>query len=194
MKVFMNSRMRLLGATAWALLVVSVPAFADQDAAKTTHDGKLVRITDGMMVMTNEQGQKVSHTFTADAKLTLDGMACRAADLKPGTRIRVTSQGGDKGVANRIEAIEKNQTFASANQEGKIVSISGTALVMTGSQVNENQTCTLAATVKITCDGRVCTSADLKPGMRIRVTAESDDPHMVNQVEALDKNSEFART
>jgi hypothetical protein len=68
--------------------------------------------------MTDLQGQEHSHTLTANAKLTLDGKACEAADLKPGTKIRVTTRGGDQSVANRIEGIDKNPDLARSIREG----------------------------------------------------------------------------
>jgi len=88
-------------------------AAKDKEAEQVTHDGKVVSITDNKLVMTSKEGGEHSHTLTADAKLTLDGKACKAADLKPGTRIRVTTQGADKSAANRIEGLDKNQDFAS---------------------------------------------------------------------------------
>ncbi len=51
--------------------------------------------------------------MTADAKLTLDGKTCTAADLKPGTKIRVTLQSDEPHVAICVEAIDKNPEFAS---------------------------------------------------------------------------------
>jgi hypothetical protein len=51
---------------------------------------------------------------------------------------------------------------------GKLVSITGSQLVMTGAQDKADRTCTLTADVKVTCDGKACKSSDLKPGMMIR--------------------------
>lgn len=88
-------------------------AAKDTQAEQAMHDGNVVSITGNKLVMTSKEGQEHSHTLTADAKLTLDGKACNADDLKPGTRIRVTTQGSDKSVANRIEGLDKNLDFAS---------------------------------------------------------------------------------
>ena len=172
----MSFRMFSVATLALAMLV-GATALAAKDAEPNTHDGKVVSITGDKLVMTSKEGKEHSHTLTADAKLTLDGKACKAADLKAGTRIRVTTQGADKSVASRIEGLDKNPDFASNRHDGKVVSITGNKLVMTGTQGKEEHTCTLTADVKVTCDGKVCKSSDLKPGMRIRVTSESDDPH-----------------
>ncbi len=104
-------------------------------------------------------------------------------DLKAGTKIRVTTQDSDASVATRIEAIEKNELFANTH-DAKFVSITGNKLVMTGIRGKGEKTCTLTADAEVTCDGTVCKSTDLKPGMRIRVTSESDDPDTAIRVEA----------
>jgi hypothetical protein len=88
-------------------------AARDKPAEQAMHDGKVVSITGNELVMTSKNGQEHSHTLTADAKLTLDGKTCNADDLKPGTRIRVTTEGSDKSVANRVEGLDKNLDFAS---------------------------------------------------------------------------------
>ncbi len=86
---------------------------AARDTEAAMHDGNVVSITGNKLVMTSKEGQEHSHTLTADAELTLDGKACNADDLKPGTRIRVTTQGADKSVANRVEGLDKHPDFAS---------------------------------------------------------------------------------
>ncbi len=63
--------------------------------------------------MANKEGIEDSHALTADAKLTLDGKTCTAADLKPGTKIRVTLQNDAPHAAIGVEGIEKNPEFAS---------------------------------------------------------------------------------
>ena len=63
---------------------------------------------------------------------------------------------------------------------------------MTETQGGEESTCTLTADAKITCDGKVCKSSDLRSGMKIRVTLDSDDPQTANCIEAIDENPEFA--
>lgn len=50
----------------------------------------------------------------------------------------------------------------------------------------------MTADAKVSCDGKVCKTSDLKPGMKIRVTSESEAPHTVTQIDALDKNLKFS--
>jgi alpha-acetolactate decarboxylase len=186
---------RMFGLATLALgMFVGATALAE-DAKEGTHDGKVVSISGEKLVMTaGKEGQEHSHTLARDVKLTLDGKACKIADLKAGTRIRVTTTGADKQLATRIEGLDKNPDFAASNrQDGKFVSVTGKKLVMTGTEGSQERTCTLAVDAKITCDGKVCKAADLKPGMRIRVTTDSEAPNDATQVEALDKNADFAR-
>jgi hypothetical protein len=160
--------------------------------ASKYHDGKVVSFIENKLLMTNKDGKEHSHTLIADAKLTLDGKTCKTADLKPGTRIRVTSTEIENNVASRIEGIALNSDFENECQDGKVVSIKGDKLVMTETLGGEETTCTLTADVKVTCDGKVCKSSDLEAGMRIRVTLDNDEPQGTIKVEALDKNPEFA--
>jgi len=193
----MNYRMFSLSAMVLALFVAIAPAFADDNAKdakevkEATHVGNVVTITGVKLVMTNKKGKEHSHALTSKAKITCDGKVCKAQDLKAGTKIRVTTQMNDAKVVTRIEAIDKNESFVDTH-DGEVVSITGSKLVMTGPLGKKEQTCTLAANVKITCDGKVCESSDLKPGMKIRVTSESETPHTASQIEAIDKNLKFA--
>ena len=187
-----NSRLFAIAAMVFAVFVVVASALATQQKDEATHDGTVVSVTGTTLVMASADAKEHSHALAADAKLTLDGKVCKAADLKPGAKIRVTTQGTDKSVATRIEAIDKNLAFASNRHDGKVISITGDKLVMTGMKGKEERTCTLSADVKVTCDGKVCKSADLKPGMKIRVTSQNDDPQAVARVEAIDKNLAFA--
>ena len=195
----MNYQKFSLSAMALALFVTIAPAFAADDAKvakdaketkEATHVGKVVSVTGDQLVMTNKAGKEHSHALTADAKITCDGKVCKAEDLKAGTKIRVTTS-KDAKVVTCIEAIDMNKSFVDT-LDGAVVSITGTKLVMTGPQGKKEHSHTLAADVKITCDGQVCKSSDLKPGMKIRVTSESETPHTATQIEAIDKNLKFA--
>ena len=187
----MSYRMFLLAALAIGLFV-SATALAGEEVKDSTHDGKLVSITGDKLVMTaGKEGKEHSHTLARDVKLTLDGKACQAADLKAGTRIRVTTRGADKQLATRIEGLDKNPDFASNRHDGKLVSIFGNKLVMTNKNGKEHSH-TLTADVKLTLDGKACQAADLKPGTKIRVTTENDQPHAATRIEAIDKNQDFA--
>lgn len=92
-------------------VVIRIEAIDKNVAFANTHDGKVVSMTNGKLVMTDKDGKEHSHAVSADAKLTLDGKACKAQDLKAGLKIRVTTM-TDQAVAIAIEAIDQNADFA----------------------------------------------------------------------------------
>ena len=96
-----------------AAAAMSTPGLAIKEADGATHDGTVISVTRDKLDMTNKEGIEHSHALTADAKLTLDGEACTVADLKPGTKNRVTLQRDAPNAAIRVEAIDKNPEFAS---------------------------------------------------------------------------------
>jgi len=77
-----------------------------------------------------------------------------------------------------------------STHDGKVVSTSGDDLIMTGKDGKEHKH-TLTADAKITCDGKICKLADLKAGMKVRVTTKKDDIKTATNVEALDKRDAF---
>lgn len=181
-----------LGAIALAFATGNTLAMA-QTPATATHDGHAVSITADKLVMTNEKGKEHSHAIAADVVLTLDGKACKWSELKPGLRIRVTSPKGDEAIASRIEALDKNLEFAGNRHEGKIVSVDTDKLVMTLLQGKDEHTLAMNADTRISCDGKVRKSSDLKPGMKIRVTMACEESKTLALVEALDRNPDFDR-
>jgi hypothetical protein len=156
-------------------------------------DGTVVRVSDNKLTMTDKEGKEHSHALATNVQVTRDGKTCTAADLKAGMRIRVTTETGDRHAASRIEALDKEAAFASSSHDGRVVSITDDKLVMTNVEGNEKHTHALAATVKVTCDGKICHSTNLKPGMRIRVTIESAEPFAATRIEALDNDREFEK-
>lgn len=162
-------------------------------SSERTMDGTIVGVKGDQLTMTNKDGKEHSHALAADVRTTCDGKACTTGDLKAGTRIRVTTnEAAPHGVA-RIEALDKDAAFANISHDGKVVSITGTKLVMTNLEGKSEQTCTLKNDAAITCDGKVCKAADIKPGMRVRVTTENAEPHAATRIEALDTDRDFEK-
>src|SRR5687767_4992970 len=137
---------------------MALAAEEGKEVKDSTHDGKVVSISGEKLVMSSKEGKEHPHTLARDVKLTLDGKACKAADLKAGTRIRVTTKGGDKQLAIRIEAIDKNREFAAKSHDGKLVRITSEKLVMTNQEGKEHSH-TLATDAKLTLDGKSCQAA-----------------------------------
>ncbi len=88
------------------------------------------------------------------------------------------------------QATDNASTTGENTMDGTVVNVSGDKLTMTNKEGKEHSH-TLAANVKITCDGKTCTATDLKAGMKIRVTTGSAEPHAATRIEALDKNAAF---
>ncbi len=169
-------------AIAVALVAANAVSYAEEEGKRWTHLGEVSSVAGDQLVMTQAQDQERTFTVTADAKVTLDRRTTMAADLKPGTKIRVTTTKDDQNAVNRIEAIDKRPDFADSFRDGNLVSITGNQLVMVSMQGREHSH-TLTTDAKLFLDGKACEAADLKPGMKIRVTT---------RIEGIDENPDFA--
>ncbi len=89
-------------------------------------------------------------------------------------------------------ATGKSEACANTH-DGKVVSISGNKLVMSGHDGKEHSH-TVAAGAKVCCDGTTCRTEDLKVGSKIRVTTQTDDKNVATKIESLDKQSKFAQS
>src|SRR5437773_6493845 len=89
---------------------VSAPALAEK-AAGDSHEGKVVSATGNKLVMSDKDGKEHTHTLADKAKVTVDGKAGTAADLKPGMKIRVMTKKGDIDTAVRVDALDKHTDF-----------------------------------------------------------------------------------
>ncbi len=75
-----------------------------KDAPAKAHEGKVVSVAGDKLTTTCSEGQEHCHTVAKDAKVTCDGKPSKAADLKAGTHVRVTTKKDDKTVATAIES------------------------------------------------------------------------------------------
>jgi len=94
----------------------------------------------------------------------------------------------------QIVTKDRAQVGDQITHEGTVVSVTGNKLVMREKGKGENakeMTHKLAPNAKVMCDGKACILSDLKPGLRVRVTAKKDDPTVATRVEALDKQKSF---
>jgi hypothetical protein len=74
------------------------------EAPAKMHDGKVVSMAGDKLTTTCSDGKQHCHTVAKDAKVTCDGQASKAADLKAGTHVRVTTKIDDKTVAAAVES------------------------------------------------------------------------------------------
>ena len=77
-----------------------------------THDGKVVSMTGDKLTTTCADGTQHCHTVAKDAKVTCDGQASKAADLKVGAHVSVTTHKDDKTIATAVESGKKTSTPA----------------------------------------------------------------------------------
>jgi hypothetical protein len=82
------------------------------EGSSNTFEGKVVSMIGNTLVMTGKEGKEYSHTLAKDAKLTCDGTDCKPADLKVGSKIRVTTKKDDRNVVTWIESLDKDAKFA----------------------------------------------------------------------------------
>jgi hypothetical protein len=186
----MSYRMFSLSALAMAFFVANSSAFAAEQAENPTHDGTVVSLTEGKLVMKTKDGKEHTHSLSENAKVTLDGKSADAKDLTAGIKIRVSTLPGNVKVATQIEAISKNENFANTHV-GELVSMSEESFMMTTKDGKEHSH-TLAKNAEVTRDGKPSKMGDLKAGMRIRVTTKASDAGVAIHVEALDKNANFS--
>ena len=90
--------------------LAAVPALAADAKDLAMHEGKVVSVAAGKLVMSVD-GKEHTHDVAADAKITCDGKACKLDDLKPGQRIRVWTAKGDEKNALKIVALDKDKDF-----------------------------------------------------------------------------------
>jgi hypothetical protein len=75
-----------------------------KESCGTTHDGKVVSVTGDKLTTTCSEGKQHCHTMSKDAKVTCDGQTSKAADLKAGTHVRVTTSKDDSSLATAVES------------------------------------------------------------------------------------------
>jgi len=76
---------------------------------------------------------------------------------------------------------------------GRVIRVGEGKLVASDRKGRERKN-RLAADAQVTCDGIACTTAELKSGMRIRVTTKEEGTKRVAvRIEALDKNEKFEK-
>jgi co-chaperonin GroES (HSP10) len=82
------------------VMIATGAAYAAEKAADKTHDGLVVSVSEGKLVMTDNDGKNEhSHAILATTKITLNGKAAKLADLKAGDKITVSQGEGGKVTA-----------------------------------------------------------------------------------------------
>jgi hypothetical protein len=72
-------------------------------AADKIHDGTVVSVAEGKLVMSDKDGKNEhTHAIGATCKITLNGKEAKLADLKKGDAVKVTA--GDDGKVTAVAA------------------------------------------------------------------------------------------
>lgn len=79
-----------------AMALVGLASASVLAADPSLHEGIVVSAGDGKLVMTATDGKQHSHTVPDSAMVRVNGKPGKLADLKPGVRIRVMSDGAGK--------------------------------------------------------------------------------------------------
>jgi len=94
----MSSRHALAGLA--VLAVLALWTTANTAAAEKTHEGSVVSVAAGKMVMVDKEGKNEHSHMVADlAKVTLNGKAAKLIDLKKGDKVKVTTESEGKVIA-----------------------------------------------------------------------------------------------
>lgn len=62
------------------------------------HKGTVVSATNSQLVLKDASGREQTHLVSRETKITINGRVGRMEELKMSTRVRVTTDGGDKVV------------------------------------------------------------------------------------------------
>lgn len=82
-------------------------------ANAAVQDCKVVSVVGDKLTTTCSDGRESCYTVAEDAKVTCDGQASKASDLKAGTQVRVTPCQDDKELARVIESGKNINAMAS---------------------------------------------------------------------------------
>ena len=103
----MMRRTMLLAVTAFAVAIWASPTIAKDDEAGKTHEGKVVKVEEGKLTMTDKDGKEHSHMVAKNAKISKDGKEHKLADLEKGAKIKVTVvTKDDKEWVTKIECLK----------------------------------------------------------------------------------------
>jgi len=91
---------------------------AQGTAQGNTHEGKVVSASGTKLVMTDRDGKEHTHTLAPNGQVMVDGRNAKIEDLRPGMRIRVTTEQGNIGVVTRIEGLDKGRDFQGGTDRG----------------------------------------------------------------------------
>ncbi len=70
-------------------------------------EGKIVSLAGDKLSVTSKAGKSYSYRLAKEAKITWDGKACKAENLKVGSEIRITTKPDDRNLVVEVESIKE---------------------------------------------------------------------------------------
>lgn len=92
----------LSGPASWNDPVATGPDVTEIAQVAKVHEGKIVSVTDGKLVVADRDGKNpITYMITPTAKIMLDGKPVKLTELKSGDAIKVTTA---EGVVTMVDA------------------------------------------------------------------------------------------
>lgn len=91
---------------------VALLVFVSTSSAQDSHEGKVVSVSDGKLIMTDKEGKNEhSHAVPVEATVSCDGKDCKLDDLTKDCWVKVTTEKrGAANVVTKVEAWKKKPT------------------------------------------------------------------------------------
>lgn len=105
--------MRTLAIAAALWLTTLLNVNSASAAEPQIHKGTVVSATASQLVVKDATGREQTHLVSRETKVTINGRVGRLEELKMSTRVRVTTDGGDKVVS--IATVDDDKYLLTAN-------------------------------------------------------------------------------
>lgn len=76
------------------------------------HKGTVISASNGQLVLKDNSGREQTHLVSGETKITINGRVGRLEELKMSTKVRVTTEGGNKVVSVATVDDDKNPLTA----------------------------------------------------------------------------------
>lgn len=86
-------------------------AASDKTACSNQFEGEVVRVSGNTLVTKCSQGNEHTYQLDSDADLSCDGTDCEVADIKVGSKVRVTTKQNDQKAATCVECLDQHEGF-----------------------------------------------------------------------------------
>jgi antitoxin (DNA-binding transcriptional repressor) of toxin-antitoxin stability system len=156
----------------------ATPGSTDHATPKTeTMSGKVTKAEKDKVMFKDEANKEQTADVGADTKVTIDGAAGKAEDIKDGSTVTVTKKGD---TVTSIEAKKPTAAPPPPPPPAEAMTMSGKVTkaekdkVMFKDDAGKEQTAAVGADTKVTIDGKEDKAENIKDGMTVTVTKKGD--------------------